>query len=422
MNIPQRVNRFRLLMLAVGLLAAIQTTQSAFAEETDKRIEEEKRGKLAHTEESIAKNNQKLAWDFGGWINFLYLDYNEDDKNRLLSDLTDYATYLDLRLWFKATLDVSADALTRRRHSLYVRVKDLHVNRTPKATAGGSDHEGPHLDYAYAQLDFDPAWVKIGRQYFTVGQGIAVGDVGDGAQVQYSFPRWNIKTFFNHNIPQQENIDLSVPGYDKRSDRYFLGIECSFTELESHNLYSFAVAQKDYSNERPDDPAHQFSYDSEYYGVGARGSFPNKISYWLEGMREEGKSFIYESGEEAKVSAWAGALALAFEPTIATHPMFFFKYAYGSGDGDRISVTDTLNGNRSGKDRNFLYFGYVPTGYALAPRLSNLYFYKTGFTAKPLESVEALKNLSIGIDYYRYYKAKRDGGIYDIEATEGNAD
>jgi hypothetical protein len=102
------------------------------------------------------------------------------------------------------------------------------------------------------------------------------------------------------------------------------------------------------------------------------------------------------------------------------HPALYFKYAYGSGDKDRVSVTDTLFGNLAGRDRNFLYFGYIPTGYALNAQLSNLYFFKTGLSLKPLEKYLLFKNCRLSVDYYLYYKDKAGAGIYDLQATVDN--
>lgn len=385
----------------------------ALADETARRIEEETREKLRATESAKPQSQYRWGLDYGGWVNFLFIDYDDDDNNAALEDTTDYATYLDVRPWIKITFT----EIGQRQHALYVRMKDLRSNLSPKETAGGSDHDGPHLDYGYCLLDFSPLWIKGGRQYFTIGQGLAYSDVNDGVEATLLFPRAKIKGFFAHTLPHQENIDTSIPGYDKSSERNFYGAEYDYTGITSHNLYGFVVVQRDSSDERPQDAEHDYTYDSRYIGAGARGSFPCRVSYWLEGVKESGRSFIYEGNIKEDIDAWAGILALSYDPDIYSHPSIFFKYAYGSGDKDRVSVTDTFDGNASGKDRNFLYFGYIPAGYALAPRLSNLYFFKTGFTVKPLEKIRLFKNCSFGVDYYRYYKARETGGVYDIDAV-----
>lgn len=402
----------KVMVLGVCAFLAASFLKIAVANETKRRVEEDTREKLLATESAEPQGHYNWGFDYGGWVNFLFINYTNDDNNAALADVVDYAAYFDVRPWIKITFT----ELGQRQHAVYARMKDLHSNLRPKETAGGSDHDGPHLDYGYCLLDFSPLWIKSGRQYFTVGQGLAYSDVNDGIEAALVFPRAKIKGFFAHTLAHQENIDISIPGYDKSSQRTFYGLQYDYTGFTSHNLYSYVVAQRDSSEEQPEDTEHDYTYDSLYAGVGARGSFPCRVSYWLEGIKESGRSFIYEGNSKKDIDGSAGILALSYDPDIYSHPSVFFKYAYGSGDKDRASVTDTFGGNASGKDRNFLYFGYIPSGYALAPRLSNLYFLKTGFTLKPLEKIRFFKNCSFGVDYYRYYKARKSGGVYDIDA------
>ncbi|OGX17647.1 MAG: hypothetical protein A2Y01_03790 [Omnitrophica WOR_2 bacterium GWC2_44_8] len=408
----------KVMVLGVCVILAAGFLKIAFAHEATRRVEEETREKLLATESAEPQGRYNWGFDYGGWVNFLFIDYTDDDNNAALAYVVDYAAYFDVRPWIKITFT----ELSQRQHAVYARMKDLRSNLRPKETAGGSDHDGPHLDYGYCLLDFSPLWIKAGRQYFSVGQGLAYSDVNDGIEASLVFPRAKIKGFFARTLPHQENIDISIPGYDKSSQRAFYGLQYDYTGFTSHTLYGYVVTQRDSSEEQPEDTEHDYTYDSLYVGAGARGSFPYRVSYWLEGIKESGRSFIYESNSKKDIDGSAGILALSYDPAIYSHPSIFFKYAYGSGDKERVSVTDTFGGNASGKDRNFLYFGYIPSGYALAPRLSNLYFFKTGFTLKPLEKIRLFKNCFLGVDYYRYYKARKSGGIYDTDALGTHRD
>jgi hypothetical protein len=109
---------------------------------------------------------------------------------------------------------------------------------------------------------------------------------------------------------------------------------------------------------------------------------------------------------------------------LPTHPTVYAEYAFGSGDPDRRNVTDTVNGNLSRRDTNFLYFGYLPTGYALSPRLSNLQMFKVGAAVRPLErlSMFNLKELRVSVDWYRYAKDESKGGVFDLDASLGERD
>ena len=362
----------------------------------------------------------RLSLDYGVWMNARYINYHDDDNDSTHPDSTDNMYWLDTRLWFRAVLHPPLEAVYKNKHSLYVRLKNLYSDTHPKYTGGGCDNDGPHIDYAYLNLDLRPLFLRLGRGYFTVGQGIAYSDVNDGLEATYFLSGAKARAFFARTQPHQDNIDTSVPGYTKSSDRTFSGLEYSYTAIPYQVFYAYTLIQRDYSNPQPEDPAHNYTYNSEYSGMGARGMIKSVFSYWWEIVAETGKSFIYETQEKKDIRAWAGVFALSYNPRIYTHPALYFKYAYGSGDKDRLSVTDTEFGNRAGRDRNFLYFGYIPTGYALNAQLSNLYFFKTGLSLKPLEKYALFKNCQLSVDHYLYYKDKASAGIYDLQATEDN--
>jgi hypothetical protein len=391
-------------------------------ENNARRFEEEARESLQHTEHGQAAGSDRVLLEYGGWVNVRYTDYNNVDKDRSTSDDVNYETWLDSRLWAKITLQPPDGASYENTHSFYIRVKNLYTDNRPPDTAGGRDNDGPHLDYAYATIDLRPVWVRAGRAYFSVGQGIAYGDTGDGVEAVLNHDDFKLKLFATRSLPHQDNIDTSVPGFDKHAKRLFYAAEASYQGIPGQSIYSYVLVQRDKSEPEPDDPGHDFRIDSEYYGVGLRGKVLSDVSYWWETIGEKGTSFIYDSNEKKNISAWATVFGLSYDPEVYSHPSLYFKYAYGSGDSDRQSVTNTINGNSSGRDKNFLYFGFIPTGYALSPQLSNLQFFKGGFTLKPFEKKRFLKDLSFGIDYYRYYKAVSAGGVDDEQAIEDKSD
>jgi len=420
-------NRFKLeiilSLICVWIpLLLIIVPQAISATETQRRIEEEARKELEPTELKTSEDKRGLVFDYGGWINLRYLDYDEDDNHSLTPDTIDYTSFVDLRFWLKATLKPPLEATYENEHSLYLRLKDLYLESRPVTTAGGCDHDGPDLDYAYLIFDLRPSWLKIGRRYFSVGQGIAYSNVNDGIELDLNFTNWGLKAFVSHTLPNEDNIDMSVPGYEKESDRYYYGLEYSYLGLPEQSLYTYALIQRDYSNEIPGNPAHDYTYDSEYLGLGVQGKIKSIFPYWIELIRQTGESLIYNTNQKKDIDAWGGLAGIACQLDTYMHPSITFEYAFGSGDKDRISVTNTQNGNTFGSDKNFLYFGYIPTGYALAPRLSNLHLYRLGLKLNPLEKINLFKDFVFGIDYYRYYKDKSRGGIYDPEASQNNED
>lgn len=406
--------------LVVSFLSGIAMGQTS---EERRRIMQEKLKALEKTELKILEGEDRLMFDYGGWINFRADNYNEDDNDTSTVDALDDMYSLDSRFWIKATLKPPVGASYKNEHSCYIRIKDIHDIERRSDDDGDYDHDGPHLDYAYLVLDVRPYWLEIGRRYFSVGQGIAYSNVSDGVELLANLQDWNLKALVSHTLPHEDNIDSSVPGWGKGSDRTYLGVEATYLGIPDHGIYGYFLMQKDDSEEWPgDDTSHDYTYDSEYFGLGSQGKILPSVHYWAEIIWETGKSYIFDSNEKKDVDAWGGDFGISYDADIYSHPNFSFEYAFGSGDADRSSVTDTVNGNASGDDKNFLYFGYLPAGYALSPRLSNLHFYKAGVLLKPLEMFRFFRNLSVGADYYQYWKDKEAGGIYDGDATISDDD
>lgn len=188
------------------------------------------------------------------------------------------------------TISTKADGIIKRLHHRQVfkspfmiftkfftiGIKDYYIHRHPD----DNDRDGPHLDYAYLTLDFRPLWFRLGRGYFDVGRGIACSNVNDGAELFLIIPKWKFKLFLSHALPHEDNIDISVPGYDKESDRVFYGFESTYFLNETNNVYGFFLMQRDSSDEDPEDTSQDYTYDSEYTGVGVDGEAWDKIKYW----------------------------------------------------------------------------------------------------------------------------------------------
>lgn len=409
----------RLAICAIVLCAAlILPVVSSFASETGRRIEEEKRLALAKTEEVSPYGHKTLVFDYGGWLDFRYDDYRDDDNDSSLPDTVDYVNSLDARFWLKAILRPPAGASYTNVHYAYVRLREFFLQSYPNDKEWKNKNSAPIVEYAYAVLDLHPIWIEAGRQYISIGKGLAYSDVNDGVQLFISSPEWRFKALIAGTLPHQDNIDVSVPGSINGSERYFYGFEAAYSFMKAHSLYSYFLIQRDRTKEYPPDDLQDYLYNSEYLSFGAQGSIIPQVRYLAEVIRESGSSYIFPDNSKASVDAWAGIFEVMYSADIYSHPSLSCSYAFGSGDKDRISVTDTIGGNISGIDRNFLYFGYIPTGFALAPRLSNLHFLKGRVSLFPFENCLPLKQLSVDATYYRYYKFKPAGGIYDYDAID----
>lgn len=392
---------------------------SVDAGEQERRVEEANR-QDADAARSHTVKTGAFFLDYGGWINFRYNRFTDEDNDKSSRDLLRTSTQLDARTWLKFTRVM--DPEQGQEHTFYLRFKDRYVTRTGQAPGARYDNDGPHVDHAYGILDLRPVWIEAGRRYFNVGRGIAYSDINDGIQINYRKPGFNAGLFAAKNLPHQSNIDTSVPGYDKHNERYFYGLGLGYTGIPRQSLYGFVLAQNDFSDEGPNDSSRNYTYNSQYFGLGSKGGFLKSWSYWSEIILQTGSSRVYTTDERKDVRAFAFDTEVVYAPDMSGRPRLSLEYALGSGDKDRQSVTDTQFGNTSGADRNFLYFGYAPTGYALAPRLSNLQMLRAGFEFAPFERVSAFKHLTLGIDIYSFYKHRSGGGISDLEATEDAMD
>ncbi|MEW6008278.1 MAG: alginate export family protein [Candidatus Omnitrophota bacterium] len=404
-----------------GLAASIDTT------EEQKLIEEENRRELKDIPIKPPVKEKVFSLRYGGWFTTLFRDYADLDNDAGVKDLTSWILTEDLRLWSQINYN--------NEYILYARLKHLYTRRdiSSLSTNYRSDYDGPHLDMAYLNIN-KPKWkvpvdLTVGRQYLFIGRGIAYSDVNYGVKFKTNIGRKAyIKSFISQSDENEDNIDESVPNYKKTGSRLFAGAELAYSGLKDNLIYGFVLIQKD-KNPRfpPETPTQSYRYNSEYYGLGLQSINPkSKLSYWLEAINEQGKSHTDTASvdlDEKNINAWAVDAGLNYKINLPLKPGFEFEYAYGSGDKDRTSVTDTRSGgNLYGDDTNFLYFGSFFSGYALAPRLSNLHIYKLDFSLRPFEKIKLWKNIVCGVKYFKYRKDKKSGGIYDTEATLSSLD
>lgn len=407
--------------VVVFLGVALFTTVPVRADTRERGIEEDKRKRLEFSEFNILKGDGRLLYDYGAWIDLRYTQYKEDDNDRTAADTLRETFEADNRFWLKVNIKPPVNADYENEHIVYIRVKDLYIKRFPEDTTGDYDREGPHLDYAYGIFDWNPYKLEIGRRYFNIGRGIAYSNVNDGFKINYLRPRWNFGAMASHTLPHEDNIDASVPGFTKDSDRYFFALGAGYAGIKDQQIYAYYLVQRDSSRERPEDPDQRYTYQSDYIGLGAQGTIRKYWDYWAELIKQGGQSFVFGTDEKSDVDALAANVGARVTGGGPVSPALSLEYAYGSGDSERASVTDTQGGNLSGDDNNFLYFGYFPAGTALAPRLSNIHIYRAGLSGKPFARWRWMRDLEMTAEYFRYFKDKAQAGISDTEAI-GNSD
>ena len=392
-------------------------------QESQRELADEATRQLSETEREPIKE-ENFTFDYGAWVYGYYINYKDIDNDSGVEDWVKDSYVVDTRVWAQSTF--------YRVLTLYGRMRNTYIwrpNVSSDYTGIGDDFEGPIIDILYADINLKPRYkipfsVRAGRQYLTIGKGITYSDIHDGVQFRYEFGDLKSKVFLSKTQRYEDNIDYSVPGYKDEGDRDFYGVELAYV-FPGAVLYGYVLVERDQSSECPEDLTQNYSYNSEYIGLGIDGRIKN-FYYWAEGIKEYGKSNTDATKtelDEKAIDAWAFDVGAKYIFDVYSHPLVEAEIAYGSGDKDRTSVTNTSGGNTGGKDTNFLYFGIFEGGYALAPRLSNMFIYKIEMACKPLEAIPYLgKNLAVGTKFYIYSKAERSGGIYDVDATEASSD
>jgi hypothetical protein len=409
------------LLASVFLLVAGTSSVMAESVYDPRRVEEKKREILDEAPSREIVNLPDHSLEFGGWVNYRFTDYKNLDNDPSIEESIRRSLRADARVWGKFTRKDPSNTNSSEQY-IYIRLKNLYTQHSGAAPGERYDNRGPLLDYGYWGFDHKPWKVEVGRRYFNIGRGIAYSGVHDGVQVNYQRPGWNFAGFVSQLPPHTDNMDTSVPGYDKESRRYFAGAGIGYAGIKGHQLYGYTVIERDHSREDPDDPFQDYGYDAQYFGVGSAGEWAKGCPYWLEVIRETGYSREDIFNAHSNISAWAFDAEQKFVTAHASGLTFSIEAAAGSGDNDRLDVNKTINGNGAGRDRGFVYFGYLPTGIVLSPSLSNLRMLRAGIELNPFYRVKTLSSLSMGVDLYHYWKDRTEGAISDLDAQNAKRD
>jgi hypothetical protein len=371
---------------------------------------------------------QPFTLEYGGWYRFSYFSFEEPTGAGIPSNNVSLRNN-DLRFWMSANLEDI--------HYVYTRFRLGFVDFSHGDSFEGNDHdtEGLNLDMAYYRLDVTKAlkryWgmsapvslqMQVGRQYFNVGTGLVYSDIADGVQMFVGAPLWNVDLFMSESIHSEDDVDRSLPNPDQ-SHRTFAGAQFNWTGIDQHVPYVFWVVQRSHN---PDSDIFQdYDYDSQYLGLGSHGQLvvPG-LRYYGEVVWEWGLSSPtgVPAGHD-EIEAFAADAGLDYYFDCHTKPRIGVEYAVGSGDSDRVSPTNTIGGNLPGtNDNNFLYFGFINTGDALAARLSNLEFLRVGGSLRPFEGNPCLDHLELGANVFHYWKDEAQGGISDFRADRADED
>jgi hypothetical protein len=342
---------------------------------------------------------------FGGWINPMFFDqWNKSQK--LIADS------IDARLWMKAYLvkDIF----------IYGRVKDVYTGIIKNKGFGKIDKNDNQfeLDMAYAGFSNESRSLNIsaGRKFYSVGTGLVLNGRGDGAEVDYYSSTVNVTLLGMYTgllIKENNPYNLSTKDAADGAMRAFTG-GMFYRTISNQTVYAFGLAQFDLQDYETGDKS---KYDSQYWGAGSRGFIGEGLSYYGEIVYETGQAYD-SSGSKDSISAYAINTELDYYLGMKMNPTLIFQYAMGSGDRNRRGKSS--NGNQSGDDHGFMYFGTYTGGYALRPYLMNIHVVRGGFSIAPMSDSDKLylSRMFLIFKYSLYFKDEKNAPIADGGASE----
>ncbi len=379
-------------------------------------FEEQVRERL---EEDVPAEQEALV-QWGGAYFPQYTFFNDFEQKGA------HVTVQDLRLWTQIQIDEA--------HRIYARMLLRYTDWAAGDARGFRQHdlEGPNLEVGYYELDVSGAarklgaspWpgrvlVRGGRQFYQPGRAIALAEYLDTGALEVITKDLRIHAFGGRWIESKDNIDRSIPGFT-RSRRNFYGLEAAARSIPNHQPYVFVVWQRDWSEEKPEDPLQDYEYTSQYYGAGCRGELAPRTQYAFEGIFEAGRSSAdgVADGTE-RIHAYAFNAEVEHFADLPMEPQTSLEYGLASGDSDRIRATTAAQGNQPGtRDEAFQAFGFVNSGLSLGARFTNLQFVRLGGRITPYEDRTAAGRLDLGFNAFYVWKHRREGPISDTLAVD----
>lgn len=304
----------------------------------------------------------------------------------------------------------------------YIRGKDsyLGVQTNDRSYSPVKSKNVLDLDLAYISISSDTGNLNlsIGRKFYYIGSGLVLNDRGDGSEVSwtgYGLGLNLVGLYTGLLIKDNNPYKLSTRDYSDGSERAFAGGTAN-AEFINQKFYVFALVQQDLSNKNS---TENTEYNSQYYGTGLEGIIFENFSYFAEFVYETGNSYIDKTDKKSSISAYAVNSEIDYYIPVILKPAITVQYAYGSGDSDRDTYSDSVRPDGSnGKDNGFISFGTYSGGYALKPVLSNIHVFRAGLAIAPFSGTETslLSKMSVGSKYSYYRKDKKKSCINSGEA------
>ncbi len=302
----------------------------------------------------------------------------------------------------------------------------------------GDGLNNPVVDRAYYEFDYrglmrahgsdSPDFnfnTRLGRQYITWNSGLTLSAPMDAALAEVQVNDF-VFTALGGRTSTRDVVDFdgSRPNFDDYTARWYFGGQVNWN-LDNHTPFAYLLFQEDDNEPTEADVAGifptEFEYNSRYLGIGSTGSLSSRWQYSLEAVYEFGTtlSSSIDSGGGSipqvkdDISAFAGIASLTYLFLDDNETRLDFNLMGGSGDPDRLDSSSTLGGNAPGTtDTAFNSLGFVNTGLALVPNLTNMIILRGGISTSPwMNRITRQSDVRVGIDGFFFHKVDDDAPV-----------
>lgn len=271
--------------------------------------------------------------------------------------------------------------------------------------------------------------IRAGRQFLNWNSGLVFSNDFYGVRLRADYEQFSLESMVGVTARSGfYDFDPGRTGYDSSTDRLLYGVRGAYDFGPGLELFVSGFWQRDHNSNLENVELapgvvylHDFTMNSSYLSFGGSGTIGTDLLWTTEIVRESGRSpsrmtfaedlSILQGG--TTIDAWAGVVNLAWTPSgVTTRPRIDATLAMGSGDVDRFTVSHSPTGNLfATSDLNFQSLGYINTGLAAAPTISNLIMLRVGGSTGIDIDARRPDALRVGMDVFIYGKQKSNAPL-----------
>ncbi|MBL8745194.1 MAG: alginate export family protein [Phycisphaerae bacterium] len=398
----------------IGPLGVLVIAGLAFGQDEQRRIERAVRTADPAMRERIDSSlsfAERSYLEVGGFLSTTFVNLNDSNDNS--------------RRYFSPEISIYGRAVIDGAHTFFGRARFQYreFSQGDSFDDRGDRWGEPFVDRWWYEFDLKAAKaaydgktidgnlnIRVGRQFVDWGSGLTLSENLYAFRPTIEAGRFTVDGLAGITPGDQSvtDFDASRGEFNEETWRGFFGGRFAYRTKGNEEFYAFVLAQVDYNEDGPSRPNLGFQvdheYNSQYFGIGSTGSLFARLLYTGE--------FVYEIGDsqsdplrgpqqEEDIQAWAARGDLTYLFADRNNSRAEFETIFASGDRDRLVTSDTVGGNLAGtSDHAFNSMGFVNTGLAFAPSLSNIMTFRFGASTYPFPEAANVERLQVGADLF----------------------